>query len=369
MTSPSPIASIQSAPSNVQTLGEFTQNSPPPHYVWHRVLQSGCLYALTAPWGAGKTAIAVTIALHLAAGRALFNRGTVASRVLFLCGENPEDVKMRVQAAGIRFNIDKVTVNDRLFFTKTPFAIDEPFALQSFIVDAARYGPFDFVIVDTGPAHSSAADENDNRHMQKLALALRELMQALGNPATLVLMHPTKSATRDTLEPRGGGSFSGSVDGLLCGWKEGEHVEFFHRTKFRGPGFDPMFFELERYTFENYKDNFGEATVSVIAVPASAKPHSAKQLTGSNRIAFDALRECREDGEAPSEATRFETSPFVPEVVVSEEVWRERCYATGISDGEQDAKRKAFARTRKALLDSGKVRTFNGTYWLIDWCS
>lgn len=358
--------------SNVIGWNAFMQDSQPPFYVWHHVLEAGSLYAFTALWGAGKTAIGLTISLHVATGRPLFGRRTARSKVLYLCGENPNDVKLRVRAAAPRLGIDPNMLEGWMHFTKRPFAIDNPNALAAFVADAAPYGPFGLVIVDTGPAHSEAEDENDNRQMHKLAMALRDLMAPLSNPATLVLMHPTKNASRETLEPRGGGAFAGSVDGLLYGWRanKDEPVELFHKEKFRGPGFDSMHFELERHTFENFNDNFGEPVKTVVAVPTEEKPKRETRLTGAALIAFNALEHCLHDGSAvaPNQMILSEYPVFAPPKVVPENFWRARCYEVGISHGEGDAKTKAFNRARKALTEAGVVRTFADHYWLMNWC-
>ncbi len=201
-------------------------------------------------------------------------------------------------------------------------------------------------------------------------------MAALGDPATVVLMHPAKGATRDSLQPRGGGAFSGSIDGELCAWNEDGLIEFFHRQKFRGPGFDPMFFRLQRLELPEIVDNFGEPAVSVVAVPTDAKPQAKARppLSGANRVALDALRACYGDGAIePTEAVlagimKCGGQPlFPPSAVVPEAAWRDRCYKMAISDGEQPAKATAFRRAHKSLLDLGLVQTFDGHYWLPEW--
>jgi hypothetical protein len=362
--------------SNVFGFAEFTADRRPPYYVWHRVFQQGCLYCLTALWGHGKTAIAITIAVFAATGRSLCGHNMAACRVLFLCGENPDDVRLRLLAAAAVFGISPAELQGQIYFTRRPFAIDDPAALKDFTDEAARHGPFGLCIIDTGPAHSSAADENDNRQMQALAVALRALMAALGDPATLVLMHPTKGATHDTMAPRGGGAFSGSIDGELFAWNEGGIVEFAHRSKFRGQGFAPMAFRLEPHQFADMADNFGEPAVSVVAVPTDAKPKTrATTLTSSNRIALDALAECRAFAVQPPPTVlnslfKCNGQPaFPPCAVVPEALWRERAYLKGISSGEQHAKATAFRRSRAALIELGLICTYADHYWLPEWCS
>lgn len=341
--------------SNIVSLSDFISECAAPFYIWHRVLQRRNVYALTAAWGGGKTALMILIALFAATGRELCGRGMIRVKVLFLCGENPEDVKLRTLAAAEKFDIDLRELDGQIYFTRRPFAIDDRAALTAFLDEAAEHAPFGLVFIDTGPAHSGGDDENDNKQMHTLAMALREFMEPLGGPALIVAMHPTKSATKETMQPRGGGAFSGSIDGELCVWNSDGVIEFYHRTKFRGPGFDPMFFRLEKHTFPKLLDNFGEASISIIAVPTDGKPENKKRLRGANLIAFNALDACRDDGDMFAFAS------------VSEDAWRDRCYALGISSGEQPAKAMAFRRSRDALIQMELVQCCDDRYTNTSW--
>ena len=348
----------------------FSRAPAAPQYVWQNVLQRGCLYAGIAPPGFGKTAAAISIALHIGAGVALHGLDVVRSRVLFLCGENPADVRLRAIATCAVLGLPASDLDDWVYFTQRPFAIDDSAALAAFVAEAAPLGPFGLLVIDTGPAHSRADDENDNRAMHELAMAMRDLMTPLGNPATLALMHPAKGATRDSLAPRGGSAFSGSIDGEIGCWQDPPGtVEFFHRAKFRGPGFAPMFFKLHRHTFPDLVDNFGSPAVTVVAVPiAGARRTPVHKLTGAKRVAVNALHECY-DGAAqlvPPTLLRA-LGADAPDRVVSEADWRTGCIALGISDGTDDAKNKAFRRARRELLDLGIVATRDDFYWLPAW--
>jgi hypothetical protein len=379
-----PSFSPPSASPNVVGWDDFLKDSKPPFYIVQRMLQAGSLYAFTASWGAGKTAVGVTIAMHVAAGLPLGPIKVARSKVLYLCGENPDDVKLRARATAMRFNIDWNELRGWMHFTKRPFAIDNPTALAAFVADAAPHGPFGLVIVDTGPAHSEAEDENDNRQMHKLAMALRDLMAPLADtqtnraPATMVLMHPAKTAKRDEITARGGGAFLGSVDGELLGWRAEpeDPVEVFHRQKFRGPGFKPMFFNLERHTFDAaaVKDNFGDGVTAVIAVLSDEQPEKRpSKITGAALIALNALKHCGDDASIaipPTAAIRKEYEhAFVPAPtkVVPEYYWRQRCYVANISHGKDGSKTTAFNRAWKTLTEAGVVETWDDHYWLREW--
>jgi hypothetical protein len=313
--------------------------------------------------------------VHAALGLPLCGHAMVKSKVLVLCGENPDDVRLRILAVCSEFGHDPAALEGLIFFTKLPFAIDSQFARNAFISEAARLGPFDLLIIDTGPAHSSADDENDNRQAHELAASIRLLMDALGNPATIALMHPPKGASRDTVgTSRGGGAFSGSVDGLCGVWLNDGVLEFFHCSKFRGPGYSPMHFRLVQHQFEEIRDNFGEATISVVAVPTEEKPRAKTFLSRSDRIALDALADCLKVA-IPPPPTVLDSHPtcgghtlFPPVRVAPEALWRERFYAANTL-GTQDAKKKAFSRSRVALLNLALINASAGYFWLPSWCS
>lgn len=177
-------------------------------------------------------------------------------------------------------------LKDRIYFTRRPFAIDNPVSLREFVADAVQHGPFDILFIDTGPAHSKADDENDNRAMHELAMAMRDLMTPVGMPCTIALMHPVKGASRENLLPRGGSSFTGSVDGVLCLWSEGQGALselFAHPQKFRGHHFEPMWFELAKAVHPSAVDNFGDQVLTVVARPAemSKEPADVTELLGT----------------------------------------------------------------------------------------
>ncbi|QDF96782.1 hypothetical protein CJ010_09700 [Azoarcus sp. DD4] len=360
--------------ANVVPYTEFTSSMEPPSYVWHRVLQKGCLYALTAKWGHGKTAVMITVAMHVATGRELGGHQVKRQRVLYLCGENPADVQLRTTAAALKFGMEPSELAGQIFFTRRPFALDNDVELKRFVKEASAFGPFGMAVIDTGPAHSSAEEENDNREMHKLAMAMRDLMEPLGNPATVALMHPTKEATRDNLQPRGGGAFSGSIDGELCAWQERGQVEFFHRTKFRGPGFEPMRFELERFELPGMEDNFGEPVVTVLAVESDnddPAPIGRKPLTGAVGVAYRALDAALGDMKTSrmldaafaGEASNALNCP-APEAAVHVDDWRAMAYDMGISDGDGEAKKKAFKRAREKLIADSMVKVWKDMCWL-----
>ena len=77
------------------------------------------------------------------------------------------------------------------------------------------------VIYDTFQAGFDGDEFNNNAQVLKFIKRLRPLTILLGQPAVLVLMHPTKNAGEDNLVPYGEGSIMNEVDGNLTVWSSG----------------------------------------------------------------------------------------------------------------------------------------------------
>lgn len=295
---------------HVLNASEFMSEHEPTFWIWQKVLAKGWLYSLAAAPGSGKTAVALLLMLKAAIGLQLCNRKMSKSRVLYLCGENPQDVRGRFDALLREYSMALADVDGQIFFTKSPFNIDDPKDLDSFIRECQEHKPFDLCIIDTQKAHSGAEDEDSNPEAHELAQAIRRLGAGIGDPCILTLSHPTKNPTRDTLLPRGGSAFTGSIDGVLCLWREsrGMPTELFtHKDKFRGRAFDGEFFQLVEVQHPNVVDNFGDPVTSVLAKELVASADVGGFIKGlgdasSSQIFVDKVREACLRGELMSKS-------------------------------------------------------------------
>jgi hypothetical protein len=227
------------------------------------------LVALTAQTGHGKTTITTMLEIALARGELFAGCETTGGSVLVLAGENPADWAMHFAATLKDRGITSRGLKNRETGSNVymvPGVFNITFALDYLAsMMEARSRPLVAVIVDTSAAFYGADDENDNTAMRRHAAALRELTTLPGNPAVIVLCHPTKNAQRDNLLPRGGGSFLAEVDANLTLWKDASGViELSWAGKIRGPSFDPLRFELVPVTLD-LLDSRGRPLVSVAA--------------------------------------------------------------------------------------------------------
>jgi len=276
----------------IQTSAEFIEDFVPPDYLVDGVLQKSFLYAMTAPTGAGKTSIAMRIAMHVALGLPIGGLGVVKGRVLFFVGENPDDARMRCIKLFEEMQVDAKDVD--VFWRPGGFQMSDAELRGRIDTEMAAHGPLALVVVDTSAAFFEGDNENDNKQMIDHARMFRSLVSMPGAPAVLVTCHPIKNPNMDNLLPRGGGAFLAEVDGNLVCVKSPDSmdVEVSWHGKFRGPDFAPIPFRLTAGTSDKLVDSKARHITTVTASPITARQQEAASevARGRENDLMDAMR-------------------------------------------------------------------------------
>jgi hypothetical protein len=252
---------------NLVTQAEFLAGFIPPDYVVDGVLQRRFLYSLTGVTGGGKTALALVLARAVGSidpGATFGKHPVEKGKVVYFVGENPDDVRARLIGTNSRRRDDAST--DQIYYIAGVFDIEK---IRARLIDQIKQvGGVDLVIIDTSAAYFLRDDENSNPQIGAHARVLRSLTTLPGGPCVLALCHPIKHATdRTHLLPRGGGAFLAEVDGNLTAWRYGDDlVELHHGDKFRGPGFEPITFQIEKITTAKLVDSKGRELPTIHAV-------------------------------------------------------------------------------------------------------
>jgi hypothetical protein len=251
----------------IQTSEQFVADFTPPDYLIDGVLQRRFLYSLTGKTGSGKTALALLFAACVALGRSIGNLEVAPGSVLYFCGENPDDCRMRWIALATEMDFDVATVP--VSFIPGRFKIS---ALRDRIhKEVEASGEVALVIVDTSAAYFEGQEVNSNTQQGEHARTLRGLVGLPGGPCVLVLCHPVKNAAPDNLLPLGAGAFLNEVDGNLTCAIDNSVIEVGWQGKFRGPDFPPMEFTVRSATHPRLKDSKGCPIPTVIAAHLSEK--------------------------------------------------------------------------------------------------
>jgi hypothetical protein len=288
----------------IKTSAEFTKDFVPPDPLVEGLLNRGYVYALTGHTGRGKTAIALLLAVLVALARKLGGLEVEQGRVLVFAGENPTDVHMRWIAMSQQTDFDGENIDVHFIEDVFPIGRDAE-QLRS---QVENLGGVDFIIVDSSAAYflTEFDDENSNTQQGTHAKHMRELTKLKGNPCVLVLCHPTKNASDDSLDPRGGYAFVCEMDGNLTVALDGQVATMHWQRKLRGQDFAPLNFLLRTVTHEALKSSKGNLLTTVVASVLSSQEQETRRQAerGDENLLLQALKPF-ERGVTQAELTRL----------------------------------------------------------------
>ena len=247
----------------MQSAAQFTADFVAPEYIVDGVIQRGRLYTLTAPTGSGKTAVMLYGAVAIAQGDRFYDRDVEPGDVIFLAGENPDDVRARMIGTMEFYGIDPAKC--RVHFVAGTFSIRAD--LERLKAQAATLPNLVLVVVDTFAAYFDGDDENSNAQALDFARIVREITAFPSKPAVVIPAHPVKNAGRTNLSPKGGSSLVNEVDGNLTLWNDSGVITMHWQVKFRGAEFDPLVFELQRFETDSIRDAKGRRMPTILAKP------------------------------------------------------------------------------------------------------
>jgi AAA domain len=151
----------------IMSSGDFIAGYVAPQYLIEGIIQQRRIYSLTGKTGDGKTALQLYIAYLLASSTKLGRREVEQCRVLYLAGENPDDVRARwiAMSDALKFDASKIAVH----FVEGVFSVSG--LLERVATEASDLGGFGAVIVDTSAAFFEGDEENDTARQPCAAVA------------------------------------------------------------------------------------------------------------------------------------------------------------------------------------------------------
>jgi hypothetical protein len=270
---------------------DFIKRHVPPVWLIGGIVQRSRLYACTSLTGHGKTAVWLFNGCMIQSGLEIGNLDVFQGNVLFLAGENPCDLEARMIGMARTYNLP----DDQL-----PYVLPGSFPLTQEEADGLKRDidalgvPFSLIVGDTASSFFPGDDENSNVQAGSYARTLRTFDECRGSPAVVVLCHPTKSATRNNLLPRGGGAFLNELDGNLTLWSHslGEVTELHWCGKIRGPDFSPFGYRM-RSVPTGLSDERDRPEMTIVAEPMSeeAVADHSKQALANEDVVLRALRD------------------------------------------------------------------------------
>ena len=344
--------------------GMLLAKPTPATWLIRGMIEDGDLCTVFGASKVGKSFVTIDWACCIATGICWHGRETKPGSVFYIAGEGHKGISRRLKAWAIHNNknLDKAPI----FISERPAALMDASNAAS-VADGVRglakeHGNPSLIVIDTLARNFGVGQENDNSDIGVFIHNVdTELRLRYG--AAVVIVHHSGHGEVD--RARGASALHAAMD---CEFRM-EHKDKTRSlvcTKSKESEVPaPMHFMLEQIELPGWIDAYGETVTSAVLVSSMAPGTRARSLNGANRIAYEALTHALSTtGEPTPEVVTKAKSMFAPAIVVSEEVWRKRAYAEGISDGGQGAMKKAFSRARKALLDLKLICTWDGFYWL-----
>jgi hypothetical protein len=273
----------------ILTLPEFLAGYIPPDYLVDGMMQRHFFYALTGMTSAGKTAVALLIAIYVAmrtVGEKLGSHEIEHGRVLYIACENATDVRMRLIGMAEKIGFDPADL-DLLVIEQLETTLEKD--LPRITKEAEAFGPLALIIVDTSASIFPGDDENNNAQMIAHAKVQRRLCDLAGRPTVLALCHPPKNvSSQEQLLPRGGGGYLNETDGNFTLFAHDDKLADMHWTgKFRGPDFEKITFHLTTITTTRLTDAKGRLLPTVMAeviTEAQVEENEEKAAFQENRL-------------------------------------------------------------------------------------
>ncbi|WP_412505794.1 helicase RepA family protein [Roseovarius sp. SYSU LYC5161] len=312
-------------------------------------LDRNCLSMLYGPSNAGKTFVALDIAMHIAAGSEWRGRRVNGGPVLYIAAEGGAGIRNRLAA----IKRDKPDLASAPF-TLLPVGLDlhgqgDAMAVCEIMPDADPA----LVVIDTLARSMGSGDENTAKDAAMFVRNCDLIREATG-AHVMVVHHTGKDEDRGA---RGSSALRAAVDNEIQVTASGEIIS--RKQRDQEPP-DPLYFTLRSVVLGDDED--GDSVTSAVVDAAEPPTKERKPLTGKNEVAMAALSDAlRDHGEAKS-GNLYPSNRKVVHV----DHWREACDAHGLTNGISDSSaRVAFKRAKDKLMDLDAVREWSDHVWRV----
>lgn len=341
------------APPSMNQLKLYTPSElfklPPLKWLIRNVLPEKGVAMILGISTAGKTFLAIDIAAHIALGQDWFGLKTRPAPVVYLGLEAQLGIQNRARAWE-KFSMR--TLPDLLRFYLNDFSLLEfelLTTLASSISDAGLAGGV--IIIDTMSRATPGADENSPIDMGKIVQSA-SILQELTNSLVIVVHHKGKN---ESAGARGHTKLIAAVDACIAINVKGNQRSWSTDPSKGGKTKDSESI-TESFTLEVVDlgvDQDGEPVTSAVVVPSAAPATSTKRLSPSLTVAMNSFKNA-----AIATGKRDATGKFLG---LAADDWRDEFYRVSTSD-TQPAKKKAFQRARKDLVEQGFLAVNNDIY-------
>lgn len=350
------------APSNKFELIRSTElTNEPKDYQWliKGFMEKSNFIELFGSPESCKSLIALDMGFCVACGVDWHGHKVMQGNVVYIAGEGFGGLARRVKALEIKYNRKA----DNLFLSKAPAELLDDLsakkvsdAIAEICDDAA------LVVIDTLNRNFGAGDENSTKDMTTF-IGNVDCYLKNKDESVLVVHH---SGLVDKGRSRGNSSLFGALDLQYQVTKNGTNVEFKNKKSKDIPKIDPMCFEIKGIPIEWTDEDGNELTAPILESAEYIKTVNKPKLLQRDETALSTLRQATDlHGIEPSLKMKGTFAGLDNRKVVHIDRWRDTFYPRLDADGGQEAKKKAFQRTRAKLLEHKKIVNMDDYFWEI----
>lgn len=263
---------------------DFAREPAPISWLVKHWLPKNCLAMVHGPPAAGKSFLALDMALHMAANAGSWNghRSATGGCHVYLCGEGHHGMRSRVAAWKQHYQADRLN----LYISKSGCDMNTPEGYAK-VADALMSLPEPPLSVTVDTVHRFyAGDENNAQDVRSMIIACDQLRETFG--CAVVLVHHTGVSEEAQHRARGSSAWRGALDvevSVVPG-KDGGPMEVIQRKQKDAEMAPPLAFRFETVEINGWLDEDGEQVSSVVLkrTEPPAKTQAADATTSSMKI-------------------------------------------------------------------------------------
>ena len=338
------------------------ESLPPPTFLIDGLVPEKSIVIPYGPPKAGKTFVALSMALHVAAYRPWMGRKVNGGGVVYVAGEGVGGLSMRLRA--MRHAYDLPTT---LPFWVVPRAVNfKDMRAVAALLDAIRATvldePISLVVLDTLARAMPGVDENSAEEVGAVIAACDELKFALES-TIMPIHHAGKDMERGL---RGSSAIHGALDASFQITGTGDRVTVKNDNQKEAECAAPFMLEMRRVEIGLGKSSL----VPFLADETPAARPRGRPKSGSAAVAITALEAAiaKSGQEAPAMLDLASAIRVAPEAAWQREILARIPAITGLTgtamEKETDRRRKQAARLRMAACAEGAAVSMEGFAWL-----
>jgi len=312
----------------------------------------------------GKSFIALDMAFCIAHGIDWHGHSVKQGTVVYIAGEGFAGLQKRVQALCIKYGIEKP---DNFYASNQAIDLNSEDSMNELANEFPEGCNIELIVIDTLNRNCSA-DENSAKEMSKVIHHCDILKDNLG--ASVLVVHHSGHSSDDRV--RGSSSIKGAIDVELRVSKKDVDITLTNTKMKDFDEFDPISFDLQSVEVGLTDD--GEPITSAILTSKAFKPE-APVCSNKEIKLLDSLRDLLVSDGLPVAANDefFDSDKELVKLdsihqKVSRKDWFNHCQNEIEVNSKVDpseAKRKAFDRSVRKLLNAGRVASNDDNFFVV----